>query len=241
MRVRGLTLVELMVAIVITALIAASAGQATYVAVRHNASAKAYRTVATRDQQFEDRLRTLISAACLSTVTTDPASYYLGGDAAGDTDQSITTSGAGLVFTALSEKLPAEYVNSQDDFETLNQTYGPRGGLCEISISQSAIGNAPVSTGLFLRRQTPADGDSSQGGFESSLDSDIESISFEFYNGESWDLSWDSTAMDVPRLPSAVRVTYSRTSDSKEHVFIVRLPLSDVTPDNPVTAGSSTQ
>lgn len=241
MRIRGLTLIELMVAIVITALIAASAGQATFVAVRHNASAKAYRTAATRDYQFEDKMRRLISSACLSTVTTDPASYYLGGDAAGDTDQNITTSGAGLVFTALSEKLPAEYVNSQDDFETLNQTYGPRGGLCEISISQSAIGNAPVSTGLFLRRQTPADGDSSQGGFESSLDSDIDSISFEFYTGETWDLTWDTTAMDVPRLPAAVRVTYSRTSDSTERTFIVRLPLSDVTPDNPLTTGEASQ
>jgi prepilin-type N-terminal cleavage/methylation domain-containing protein len=241
MRKRGLTLIELMVAIVITAIIAASASQATYVAVRQNASAKAYRLAATRDAQFEDRLRALISSACLSTVTTDSASYYLGGDAAGDTDQNITTSGAGLVFTSLGERLPAEFVTSQDDFETLNQTYGPRGGLTEVSISQSAIGNAPVSTGLYLRKQTPADGDSSQGGFESSLDPDIDSISFEFYNGESWDLTWDSTAMDVPRLPAAVRVTYSRTSDSVERIFVVRLPLSDVTPDNPVTAGGSSE
>ena len=241
MRLRGLTLIELMVAIVITAIIAASAGQATFVAVRHNASARAYRLAATRDAQFEDKLRVLISSACLSTVTTDPASYYLGGDAAGDTDQNITTSGAGLVFTALGERLPAEYVTSQDDFETLNQTYGPKGGLTEISISQSAIGNAPVATGLSLRKQTPADGDSSQGGFESSLDPDIESISFEFYNGETWDLAWDSTSMDVPRLPAAVRVTYSRTSDSTERIFVVRLPLSDVTPDDPVTEGGSMQ
>jgi hypothetical protein len=146
-----------------------------------------------------------------------------------------------LVFTSLGERLPAEFVTSQDDFETLNQTYGPRGGLTEVSISQSAIGNAPVSTGLYLRKQTPADGDSSQGGFESSLDPDIDSISFEFYNGESWDLTWDSTAMDVPRLPAAVRVTYSRTSDSVERIFVVRLPLSDVTPDNPVTAGGSSE
>ncbi len=238
MRTRGLTLVELMVAVAITALIAASAAQATYVAVRHQASAKAYRAAAVRDSQFEDKLRRLISSACLSTVTTDTASYYLGGDATGDTDSNLTTSGAGLVFTALGERLPAEYVTSQDDFETLNQTYGPQGGLQEISISQSAIGSAPVSTGLFLRKQVPADGDSTQGGYESSLDTDIDTISFEFYTGETWELSWDTTAMDVPRLPAAVRVTYTRTSDSTERTFIVRIPLSDVTPDDPLTSST---
>lgn len=238
MRRRGLTLVELMVAVAITALIAASAGQATFVALKHQASAKAYRTASTRDAQFEDKLRRLISSACLSTVTTDPASYYIGGDATGDTDSNLQTSGAGLVFTALGNRLPAEYVTSQDDFETLNATYGPQGGLTEISISQSAIGNAPVSTGIFLRKQIPADGDSTQGGFESSLDSDIESISFEFYNGETWDLSWDTTTMDTPRLPAAVRVTYSRTSVPGDHIFVVRIPLSDVTPADPLTTST---
>ena len=241
MRARGLTLVELLIAIVITALIAASASQATFVALRHQASAKEYRVAAARDAQFEDQLRRIISSASLSSVTTDPASYYLGGDAAGDTDSNLQTSGAGLVFTALGDRLPAEYVTSQDDFETLNSTYGPRGGLSEISISQTAIGNAPVSSGLFLRKQVPADGDSTQGGYESSLDSDIESISFEFYNGETWDLSWDTTSMDTPRLPAAVRVTYSRTSSPGDRTFVVRLPLSDVTPDNPITTEGGTQ
>lgn len=235
MRVRGLTLVELMVALVITTIIAISAAQTTYVAVRHGASAKEFRVAATRDARFEDKLRALISSACLATLNTETASYYIGGDAAGNTDSNLTTSGAALVFTALGDRLPAEYVTSQDDFETLNQTYGPRGGLSEIAITQSATGNSPVSTGIFLRKQTPADGDETQGGYESSLDSDISSISFEFYNGETWDLSWDTSSMDTPRLPAAVRVTYSRTSDGQERTFVVRLPLSDVTPDNPVT------
>ncbi len=236
MKRRGITLLELMVSVVITAIIVAAAAQATAVALRHNAGVQASRVVSDRNEDFEARLRRLIELSYLSTVTTEASSFFIGGDNTGDTDSSMATAGGGLIFTILGEKLPADYLESTDDFETLNQTYGPRGGMTEVSLSLTPIGNDSGSqTGLFIRRQTPADGDPSQGGFESVFDSGVEQISFEFYDGTDWATSWDTQAMETPRLPAAVRVTYRRTNDAADRIFVVRLPLSDVTPDNPLT------
>jgi hypothetical protein len=41
--------------------------------------------------------------------------------------------------------------------------------------------------------------------------------------------------MTPRRLPSAVRVTYRFKKDTRDHVFVVALPYSDVTTANPVT------
>jgi hypothetical protein len=67
------------------------------------------------------------------------------------------------------------------------------------------------------------------------LDPDINSISYEFYNGADWDTSWDTQAINPPRLPAAVRITYRRVNDEVDRQFVVRLIHSDVTADNPVT------
>ncbi|MEI8281679.1 MAG: hypothetical protein WCG75_04675, partial [Armatimonadota bacterium] len=63
-------------------------------------------------------------------------------------------------------------------------------------------------------------------------------ISYEFYNGTDWDVSWDTTSMATPRLPAAVRITYRRKNDSADHIFLVRLIHSDATSDNPVVTGA---
>ena len=40
-----------------------------------------------------------------------------------------------------------------------------------------------------------------------------------------------------PRLPSAIRVTYTLEGEDSSRAMIVRIPLSDVTPENPAGVG----
>jgi hypothetical protein len=77
-----------------------------------------------------------------------------------------------------------------------------------------------------------------QGGMESVLDADIESINFEFWDGLQWITEWDTQASNTPRLPAAVRITYQRQDDANDRFLVVRLKHSDITPDNPLTQES---
>jgi hypothetical protein len=125
------------------------------------------------------------------------------------------------------------------DFETLNDQYGPQGGVAEIQLSLTPVGQpASSDTGLFLREQRPADSDSSQGGNESLLMPNVTTIQFEFFDGLQWQETWDTITSGSRRIPSAVRVTYQLTGEDQQRFIIVRLPFSDVTPTNPVTVGS---
>lgn len=233
MRKRGLTLIEVMVVSVCMAIIIGASSSAVFAALQHTNKVKASRVVYDRNAHFEDRLRSILQNAYLSSVVTDPNSYFLGGQDVVEVPNGVNNENQ-LVFSGLSQRIPSELIESTDDFETLNESYGPAGGLVEYSLSLSPVGNAPVDKALFLRRQTPADGDPAQGGLESILDPGIESISYEFYNGESWDTSWDTTSLNPPRLPAAVRITYRRVNDEVDHFFVVRLIHSDATSDNPV-------
>jgi Tfp pilus assembly protein PilE len=233
MRVRGITLLEVLVVSVCMAILIGASTSAVFTAIRHTSKVKASRTVYDRNARFEDRLRSILQNAYLSSVANDTNSYFFGGQDVVDVPNG-TTDESQLVFTGLSQRIPSAMIESADDFETLNQSYGPEGGLSEYSLSLSPVGSAPVEQALFLRRQTPADGDPAQGGLESILDPDIDSISYEFYNGESWETSWDTTSLNPPRLPAAVRITYRRINDESDHFFIVRLIHSDATADNPV-------
>lgn len=217
---------------VMMAIILAGTASATFAAVRHQDRAKASRVERTRDAIFEDRMRDLIGRAFLATNTTDTSSYFVGGQLSGSENASNLPDDS-LTFTTLGERIPAEYCESTDDFETLNERFGPVGGMVEVSLTLTPVGNAPVQEGLFLRRQIPSDGDNSQGGFESLLDPDIRQISFEFFDGTDWQLSWDTVASNQPRLPAAVRITYQRENDTNDRIFVVRCLHSDVTPDNP--------
>jgi Tfp pilus assembly protein PilE len=231
---RGITLLEVMVVTVCMAIIIGASTSAVFTAITHTSKVKATRTTYDRNALFEDRLRSILQNAYLSSVTTDTNSFFLGGQDVVDVPNGGSTENQ-LVFTGLSQRIPSELLESADDFETINQSFGPEGGMAEYSLSLSPVGNAPVDQALFFRHQTPADGDPSQGGLESVLDPDIDTISYEFYNGTDWDVSWDTTSMNPPRLPAAVRITYRRANDASEHLFIVRLIHSDVTVDNPVT------
>lgn len=230
---RGLTLLEVMVVTLCMAIIIAASTSAVFTAVTHTSKVKASRTVYDRNALFEDRLRAILQNAYLSSTAGDTKSFFLGGEDVVEVPNGVNNQSQ-LVFTGLSPRVPSELIESADDFETLNESYGPEGGIVEYSLSLSPVGNAPVEQALFLRHQTPADGDPSQGGLESVLDPDVETISYEFYNGSDWVTAWNTTEMNPPRLPSAIRVTYQRVNDENSHYFTVRLIHSDVTVDNPV-------
>jgi prepilin-type N-terminal cleavage/methylation domain-containing protein len=228
---RGVTLIELMITLVMTVLILGAASQATFVAINHGDKVKQSRSSRGKDAKFEERITTLLQSAYLSTLTTDTNSYFV--YAEGSNSSGAGTSAVGLTFTGQASRISLRFVNATDDFETLNQQYGTLGGITEIAITQEPIGDASVTKGLFLRTQTPADGDLSQGGNQTNLDENISEISYEFYDGTGWVAAWDTQQDTVPRLPSAVRVTYKRTGDTDDHIFVARLPHSDITPENP--------
>ena len=237
---RGITMIELLVVVVCMAIIIGATSGMVLSAVQHTSSVKASREVYNRNAVFEDRLRSLLENAYLSSVATDTNSYFQGGPDVTQSDLGGEVDPTALTFTALSPRVPSEILDSNQDFETLNQTYGPEGGVSEYSLSLTSMGqDASTDNGLFIRRQTPADGDPSQGGYQSIFDADIDSATWEFFDGTEWIETWDTAASNTPRLPAAVRITYRRNGDDIDHVFVVRLINSDVTPDNPVVTGET--
>ena len=131
-------------------------------------------------------------------------------------------------------------MDTTDDFETANQKFGPQGGVSEYTLSLSPTGQPTTDKqGLFLRVQTPADGDAKQGGNETLFMEGISTIQFEFWDGQQWLTTWDSVAVQTRRLPAAVRVTYRGANETTDRVIVIRLPLSDVTATNPITQGGA--
>lgn len=228
MKRRGLTLLELLVVVGVSVILVVSIAAAYDAGIQFQQRVPQQDAELRRITQFEDRLRALIEAAFLTVDESDVTSNF----------QAIATSGNlaapdTLVFTTLGIPPRSVYIDSSDEFEALNTKFGPQGGLAEVSISMVPVGDAPVQDALFLRVQRPADGDPSQGGFESVLIDNVESFTFEFFDGIQWVTEWD-TMTGQRRLPAAVRFTYRFIDDDVDHVLTYRLRLSDVTPDNPL-------
>lgn len=190
---------------------------------------------------FEDQLTDLLRHARLSADANQTASFFVGSVGNGTDAQSTSGSGQAdtIIFTVAGTRIPGPTMNSEDDFEQQNQTYGPQGGIAEIAISPQAIGEAADKSGLFIREQRPADGDPSQGGYESVMEPDVDTIQFQFFDGLDWQDTWDTRTMTTARLPASVRVTYRLNGEDTDRIFTVRLPASDVTPLNPVTQGGT--
>lgn len=231
LRRRGFTVVEMIVVMVMTAIVLAGAFMAYANAFGYEERARAARERSNVGRATDDRLREWIRRAVLSTLTTDTTSYFIGG-----TESDAST----LTFTALGDRPGSSYLASNEPFETSNERFGPQGGTAEVSFSLTGIGDGGSRTGLFLRVQRPADGDPSQGGYQELLDETIESISYEFWTGESWTTNWNTQADDTPRLPGAVRVTYRRTGEDHDRVLVVTIPASDATSNNPVVVAGGT-
>jgi hypothetical protein len=185
---------------------------------------------------FESRLTELLRHAYLSPDAAANDSFFIGNDGPGEVSGG-STNATTLTFTTLGSRPPGAFLESEEDFETNNERFGPQGGIGEISLSMTATGTAGTQTGLFIREQRPADGDVTQGGNESVLSAEVEEIQFEFFDGLEWQPQWDTQTQTTKRLPAAVRVTYRLAENEQSNTLIVRIPASDVTPENPVTVG----
>ncbi len=234
-RSRGLTLLELLIAGVIVGFLTAALVRAYAAGATYPERLRQGRDVELSAGSFDEKLSSLIRRATLSPDVNETASFFegsAGGASGGGTNVGNADT---ITFTAAGIKPSAAVLTSQDDFETSNQTYGPQGGVQEISISTTPVGQGSASSGLFERKQIPADGDPTQGGNESVMNPNVTSISFEFWDGTQWLTAWDTATMATKRLPAAVRVTYQIQNDDNPHILVVQLPMSDVTTDNPVT------
>lgn len=235
---RGVSLLELLVVAVMSAIITAGAVRAFNSGIEFQTTVVPRREAQLERHRFEDGISKLLKAAYVSTNEQDATTYFVAGSSSGETgglSEGVTADT--LVFTILGLPPTASYMNSEDEFETKNEVFGPQGGAAEIQLSTVPVGDAGEHTGLFVREQRPADGMPFEGGYESVWSDLVASIFFEFWNGETWVAEWDTLTQGERRLPAAVRVTYSFVGDESQTSFVVRIPLSDVTPDNPLGVG----
>lgn len=239
---RGLTLLELLVAATMTVFITLAVTAAYVQGIRYTKQSSDARALEGARIRFEDRIGSLLTLAELTSDTTDRFSYFIGqigngqsNSPAGNKNNTSDT----LTFTVIGSRLPGAVLASTDDFETINKNFGPQGGVAEVSIEFTAVGTVPDNTsGIFLRLQRPADGDPTQGGTETVLDANVTELGFEFFDGTNWDPTWN-TQTGTRRLPSAVRMTYRIEGDDTDRVVTYSLPMSDVTPDNPIPTGAN--
>lgn len=238
---RGVTLLELLVALGIGGMLATALSAAFSSAVRFSIRVPEARESFLDGMQLEDRLRSLIECAFVDEDQANPNTYFIGrsdpfGDSSLDTGEASTE----LVFTALGRRVRAEALEPTNDaFEDRNAQIGPVGGVTEVRLGLTPVGNVDESGGLYLREQTPADEDPDQGGYESILDSRVASIGFEFWDGYEWLATWD-TQSGERRVPAAVRVTYTLSDEEDvQRVMVIPLRSSDVTAANPANQSTT--
>jgi len=255
-RRRGLTLVELLIVLAITVMLASALGWAFTAELTMQRVQEARRADLDRSDRTEREITRLLRGAKLSPTpaapsapppaTTDPAAGGLAAAAVptsyfqGTTENGASDLGCDrLTFTSTAPAIPLAALDGKDDFETQQAARGPVGGLAEVSLSTTPVGDPGGRTGLFERVQRPGDTDPTQGGFESVLDPQIARLGFEFWDGLEWVAAWDAT--NPRRLPQAVRVSYTLRGrpDGAVRVFVVPIPASDVDAETPMSAGGS--
>lgn len=224
----GLTLIELLIVLTVSVVLVGSVALAYDSGVRFQLSVPAKDAELKSVVRFEDEVRHWIEGAYLTSDATDQTAYFITTASGGELADMDT-----VVFTSLGPNPTSAYMNAEEEFEGLNERFGAQGGLVEVSFSTVPVGDTDIESALFVRKQSPPDGDYSQGGFESALVQDLELFQFEFFDGTQWVTEWN-TQSGQRRLPAAVRVTYRLQGDENDRSFTVRLPHSDVTPDNPL-------
>lgn len=222
---QAFTLVELLVTLAMTTVIIGTLGTAYFATLQYTSTAPARLDAFAATLQTDETLRKLIAAAHLSTADDDPLTYFVCESA----DPSV------LTFTTTGQHPEGAFLRAtRQTFEELHETFGPQGGVTEISLSLTPVGDPGGRAGLFLRTQTPSDGDITQGGTERLLVPDAETLAFEFWDGQEWLPSWDTREIGR-RLPAAVRIRYTLAGETDERTLTIRVQTSDVTPDNPLT------
>jgi hypothetical protein len=242
-RRRGLTLIELLTVAAMSGIIILALSLALAAALRFEREAPRIVDDFERRMHVESQIRSLLRLAYITADEEDEFTYFIGGSSGLGLGSIGAEAGADeITFTIAGSRIPPGYLTAaEEDLGTLNRDFGPVGGVAEISLSTSPYAYAPVQEGLFLREQRPADGDPTQGGFQSLLSAEVQTISFEFFDGLNWSGSWDTTTGLERRLPAAVRVSYTLRDEEEGlvRVFVVRLPNSDVTADNPLGQGGT--
>ncbi len=239
LRRRGISLIELLTVLVIAALLATSLATSFSVAVRFQTQSQVPREELLQQVAFEDRVRNLISRAYVDEDQASTNTYFIGQqDGSGTSAGDAGTGSTELIFTTVGGSIPgAAIASTEDEFDKRNEELGPVGGLTEVRMALSAIGEAGDRAGLFLREQTPADEDPDQGGYESVIDDRVNTLSFEFFDGSEWVPEWD-TRIAERRVPSAVRLSYTFDGDETLRVMVIKLRNSDVTPNNPANSAT---
>jgi prepilin-type N-terminal cleavage/methylation domain-containing protein len=260
-RQAGLTLIELLITVAMMALLSAAVATAFVAGLDAERNQARRRDADRQTVTFERRITVLLQGAKLDPSTTDRTTYFVG-DNVGDTLGPIGPGGTGgtgatgsgaaqpastlngngdlgcsrLTFTTAADDVPMRARDDTDDFETQEQKNGPIGGMAEVEWATTPVGDAGDKTGLFERLQRPSDGDPSQGGTETLLDANVDQIGFQFWNGTDWVTTWSTINGTQRRLPAAVQVQYTLQGEPKGtlHMFIVPIPTSDVTAQNPL-------
>ncbi len=248
MKGRGVTLIELLTALVIGVFVALGLNLAFSSAMRYQTEVVPRRAEALQEFAIEARLRRLLERAFVDNSLDSEHTFFIGRvDPSGSSSLNAGEAATEIMFTVVGGRLPGgALAQTGVTFEDRNSNLAPVGGITERRIGLSPIGDAGDLTGAFLREQTPSDSDPEQGGFESLLDERITTLSFEFWDGSDWQPDWD-TDTGERRLPAAVRISYTLNTDEDEllRVFVVRLPASDITAANPlgteVQAGGASQ
>ncbi len=234
-RSHGLSLIELLVAIFIVAVVSGAVARTFIAGLRLQSHAAKTFDARMNRIRFEDAVGRLISGADLHGT----GSYFIApvpSSSAGleqrPQDSPLGFGALSLVLTTSAVAPPAAYLATPNQqFEALNVRFGAVSDCAEVALSMVPVGQAGMRQGLFLREQRPADGDPTQGGEESLLNPDLRDIRFEFYDGTTWTDSWDSRNAQKGKLPSAVRVIYLLNTETTPHTFLVRLPLSELAVD----------
>lgn len=222
MKRRGITFIEVVISAALTAIIVGAIAVAFSLTIRHEMNFRVPRETYETRLALESRIKNVISQVYINADANDEGTYLIAGNPS-DLDASAATTG--LTFTILGSRPSSAAIESQtEEFETRNQNYGPIGGLTEVSLSTTPVGDAGDLQGLFLRTQTPADTDTTQGGYETLLSDQVSSIRFEFLDGTEWVTEWDTTT--DRRLPAEIRVYYTLQNEpDAENIIDVRVPL----------------
>ncbi|MFM9873602.1 MAG: type II secretion system protein GspJ [Fimbriimonadaceae bacterium] len=234
MKKRGFTLIEMVIALTMSMLIIGSIVTAFEISTQYQ------RTTPDRLNAFQESLQsrktldTLFRGAYISADTLDLQSYFVAADSTGQ-----STSADGLVFTTLCKPVSGGYLLSEStDSEELHDQFGPQGGISEVSLNITPVGSPTNDqSGLFLRIQTPSDGDPTQGGTEQLLIAGVTSVTYELWDGLQWATTWDTINGGTRRIPSAIRLTLNFEEGDPQYM-VFQIPGSDVTAENPLTQTS---
>lgn len=244
MKRRGITLIEVLTSLIISAIIVGSLSMAFSMAINWQLKSPGVEQDQETQQAFEDRITDLFQHAYIDDDLADTSSYFLSSSTGSSGITADDSSGATeVVFTTLGTSIPSSTTEATDlSFEERNTKFGAVGGMTEVRLGLDPIGDPGNATGLFIRTQTPSDEDETQGGYESVFDRRIATIMFEFYDGENWISNWDTISQGTRRIPAAVRITYTLNTetDSPQHYLIVRLPNSDISLANPLSSTGAT-